>query len=396
MKRTKRTDKSYLLLILIITIGIIAAVFGFLNLRTDAFTSKLKEKDPVIILFIVSEEGRLYFLDLFLYHPGTKKAGLFYIPSNLGSRIESLDRFDKIDVLYSPDDIEPLRRKLEQVTNLSISYYIDISMQNIGRLVDLLGGLELFISNPVDIDTGKERYLLPSGSVLLDGSKVRDYLKYEEEIEEDSERVRRKQNFFSALLKKLGNPATNAFVLDKQVFPYLKSFLNSNLKTRALKSLLQELTMLKAERLLTQGQRVLGNLKSVEGVEGEVLFPYHDGNLMKQTISQNLATIASEENNYDDTTLISMEILNGTNQDGLAKRTKVLFESFGFEILSIRNAEHDQYLNTLILDRKGKIESAERAANVIRCERIYTKIETGVNVDITLILGKDFDGRYCK
>ena len=91
-----------------------------------------------------------------------------------------------------------------------------------------------------------------------------------------------------------------------------------------------------------------------------------------------------------------MEILNGTYQDGLAKRTKVLFDSFGFEILSIRNAEHDQYLNTLILDRKGKIESAERAANVIRCERIYTKIETGVNVDITLILGKDFDGRYCK
>jgi anionic cell wall polymer biosynthesis LytR-Cps2A-Psr (LCP) family protein len=396
MKRTKRTDKSYLLLILIITVGIIAAVFGFLNLRTDAFTSKLKEKDPVIILFIVSEEGRLYFLDMFLYNPGTKKAGLFYIPSNLGSRIESLDRFDKIDVLYFPDNIEPLRRKLEQVTNLSISYYIDISMQNIGRLVDLLGGLELFISNPVDIDTGKERYLLPSGSVLLDGSKVRDYLKYEEEIEEDSERVRRKQNFFGALLKKLGNPATNAFVLDKQVFPYLKSFLNSNLNVRALKSLLEELTRLKAERLLTQGQRVLGNLKIVEGVEGEVLFPYHDGNLMKQTISQNLATIASEENNFDDTTLISMEILNGTNQDGLAKRTKVLFESFGFEILSIRNAEHDQYLNTLILDRKGKIESAERAAKVIRCERIYTKIETGVNVDITLILGKDFDGRYCK
>jgi anionic cell wall polymer biosynthesis LytR-Cps2A-Psr (LCP) family protein len=396
MKRTKRTDKSYLLLILIITVGIIAAVFGFLNLRTDAFTSKLKEKDPVIILFIVSEEGRLYFLDMFLYNPGTKKAGLFYIPSNLGSRIESLDRFDKIDVLYFPDNIEPLRRKLEQVTNLSISYYIDISMQNIGRLVDLLGGLELFISNPVDIDTGKERYLLPSGSVLLDGSKVRDYLKYEEEIEEDSERVRRKQNFFGALLKKLGNPATNAFVLDKKVFPYLKSFLNSNLNVRALKSLLEELTRLKAERLLTQGQRVLGNLKIVEGVEGEVLFPYHDGNLMKQTISQNLATIASEENNFDDTTLISMEILNGTNQDGLAKRTKVLFESFGFEILSIRNAEHDQYLNTLILDRKGKIESAERAAKVIRCERIYTKIETGVNVDITLILGKDFDGRYCK
>jgi hypothetical protein len=117
---------------------------------------------------------------------------------------------------------------------------------------------------------------------------------------------------------------------------------------------------------------------------------------MKQTIAQNLASISSEDQSYDDTTLVTMEILNGTNQDGLAKRTTVLFESFGFDVITYRNADHDQYINSVVIDRKGVIQRAERAAAVIQCERVYTKIEEDAEVDVTLILGKDFDGRYCK
>jgi anionic cell wall polymer biosynthesis LytR-Cps2A-Psr (LCP) family protein len=344
----------------------------------------------------VSEDDELQFCDLLLYHPATKKAGLFYIPANTGSRIESLDRFDKLEVLYGADDTEPLRRKIEQLTDLSVAFTLHMSTEDIGRLVDLIGGVELFISNPVDIETASGRYLLPSGSVLLDGDKIRDYIDYEEPLEEESEKVRRKQKFVGALLQKLGSASTNAFLLDGEVFPYFSASVHTNMNARALQALVGELTRLKADRLLTQGQRVLGTLTNVEGVEGAVLFPHHDGNLMRQTLSQNLASISSEDESYDDTTLISMEILNGTNQDGLAKRTKSLFESFGFEVLAYRNADHDQYLNTVVIDRKGEIQLAERAADVIQCQRVYSRIEDGASVDVTIILGRDFDGRYCK
>jgi len=396
LRRTKRLDKSILPLLLIVLTAAAAAVFGALTLRTDAFTNKLKEKSPIVLLLVVSEDEKLGFCDLLLYHPATKKAGLFYIPSNTGSRIESLDRFDKLEVLYQSENLQPLERKIEQLTDLDVAFTLHMSTVDIGRLVDLIGGVELFISNPVDVEAADGRYLLPSGSVLLDGDKIRDYIDYEEPLEEESEKVRRKQKFVGALLKKLGSAATNAFLLDGEVFPYFATYVQTNMNSRALQAFLGEMTRLKADRLLTQGQRVLGVLTNVEGVEGAVLFPHHDGNLMRQTLSQNLASISSEDESYDDTTLISMEILNGTNQDGLAKRTKALFESFGFEVLACRNADHDQYLNTVVIDRRGEVQLAERAADVIQCERVYTRIEEGATVDVTLILGKDFDGRYCK
>ncbi len=174
MARSTKTLRSLLLLTVIILTTFAAVVYGVFQFRTDAFTTRLKEKQPMSILIIVSNDDRLEFLNLFLYHPGTKKGSLFFIPGNLGSRIESLNRYDKIDLLYEAGDLSSLRKELEQIVGFPTSFYLDISLRNIRKLVDMLGGLELFISNPVDIVDGTRRVLLPSGSVLLDGEKVID------------------------------------------------------------------------------------------------------------------------------------------------------------------------------------------------------------------------------
>ena len=288
----------------------------------------------------------------------------------------------------------PIKKKVEQILDLPVLFYFDISLNGLSDFVDLVGGLELFISNPVNIDQGERPVLLPSGSVLLDGDKIKDYLTYELPLEEDRERVGRKQKVLHSLLKKIGNPATNAYLLEKDVFKLVRSYLKSNLTSKSLRSFILELGKLKTDRLIFQ--RVLGSIKKVDGVDGPILFPHYEGNLIKQTIRQTIETISSDDPKYDDTLIVSIEILNGTETDGLAKRTKALYESFGFDVVSFGNADHDEYLNTLVLDRKGKSYAAEKVAEVIKCERIHSKLDSESSADITLILGKDFDGRYCK
>ena len=366
---------------------------GFVQFRTDNFTKKLKEKQPIVILFIVTEKIEVQFLEIFLYDPGTKKGGIFYIPANLGTKIESIDRYDKVERLYNPDNIQPLKAKIEQILDLSIPFYIDTSIENLGNLVDLVGGVELFISNPVDLVYNGERVLLPSGSVLLDGDKIKDYIRYTEPLEEDRENVGRKQKFLGALLKKMGSPATRALLLKKQAFDYVQTCFKTNLNSRALQTFIVELERLQSDRMLYQ--RVLGTLKEVDGVQGPILFPHYEGNLIKQTVKQSLETIASDDPKYDEAMTVAIELLNGTQMDGLAKRTKALFESFGYDVISYHNADHENYLNTIILDRTGKSHFAERVAEVIKCDKIYLKLDPESNVDITIILGKDFDGRYC-
>ena len=100
----------------------------------------------------------------------------------------------------------------------------------------------------------------------------------------------------------------------------------------------------------------------------------------------------------EDELTVSLEVLNGTNVGGLARRAANVFQSYGYDVISVANADNAEYERTVVLDRKGKLEVAQRVANLIRCRRVYSRLEETIDmsIDVTIILGADFDGRYCK
>jgi hypothetical protein len=95
---------------------------------------------------------------------------------------------------------------------------------------------------------------------------------------------------------------------------------------------------------------------------------------------------------------VAIEVMNGTSVGGLARRAANVFQSFGYDVVSVANADNSDYQKTVVLDRKGRLEVAQRVADLISCQRVYSRLEeTGdMTVDVTIILGTDFDGRYCK
>ena len=101
---------------------------------------------------------------------------------------------------------------------------------------------------------------------------------------------------------------------------------------------------------------------------------------------------------YYEERAIGVEVLNGTNVTGLASRTAQLFQSYGFDVVSVGNADNSQHGETVVLDRKSRLDLAERVADIIRCRRYHTSMDPNLDVaiDVTVILGKDFDGRYCE
>jgi hypothetical protein len=115
-------------------------------------------------------------------------------------------------------------------------------------------------------------------------------------------------------------------------------------------------------------------------------------------VKQTMAATASSEYVPADSLTVTVEVLNGTKTPGLAPRARELFQSYDLEVMAPNNADHDQYQNTVVLDRKGKPENAKRVADIIRCTKIFSKPDPQMDqaVDVTVILGKDFDGRYVK
>ena len=391
-RRSRKTDRSIILLVFILVIIAATGLYAILQLRVDQITDSLKKKQPLNTLFIFSDGEKALFLEVFFYNPDTRKGSLFYVPPNFGSVIATINRVEGVDALYRRANPVPLKRKVEDLLGAPLHGVIDIGFDDAGRLVDLMGGVEVFIPNPVDSTFQGRRVLLPSGSVTLDGEKARDFISYQDPLEADAEAIGRRQKFLQALLKGLGE--NEAFLLQRGPFRMLRSLVRSDLPGRALSSLVAEMGRFDTERMVLQ--RVLGTTRSVDG--RDLLFPHQDGELLKQAVKQAMAANASSEFIPPDALTITVQVLNGTRTAGLANRARDLFQSYDLEVMAPNNADNDQYINTVVLDRRGNMDNAKKVADIIHCTRIFSKPDPQMDqaVDVTVVLGKDFDGRYVK
>jgi hypothetical protein len=60
------------------------------------------------------------------------------------------------------------------------------------------------------------------------------------------------------------------------------------------------------------------------------------------------------------------------------------------------NALRNDYQKTMVLDRIGRPSLAKRIADIINCREVYTRIDKTLLVDITIIIGNDFEGKYVR
>ena len=385
-------DKGIILLALIIVVVAATVFIAYFTLRTDPFTEKLKSGEPIVMLFSFFAGEDDPYEELFLYHPQTHKAADIHIPGNTAVLLESLGKFGPVSALYRRENAEPLRKKVAEITGVSIPFSITLGSEALSRLVDLLGGVELFIPNPVDVADGERRVLFPSGSVLLDGDKALDFVRYTDPQETAIEKIDRRQKLLKALLVGIG--AQRGFLLEPKVKQLTRQLIDSSLARRGFEAFVREMGELKAEEV--SFARTLGKEQEVDGVT--VLFPAEDGQQLKGRVAQRIEAIGALDPTREEDMVITAEILNGTAVSGLARRAASHLESYGVVVplTAVQNADREDYQYTVVIDRTGKADAARRVAELLKCDRIETLTGGGAEpgIDVTVILGRDFDGRY--
>jgi len=399
VSRSGRFDKGVLLLLLIVAILGATGVFLYAQIRTDKVAEAIKKNEPIKVAIIVDDKDKPLFTEVLVINTATSHGALFDIPGNVGSLIDSIRKIAGIDVLYRHAHVIPFRTKVGSILGTTIPFSIQIDIADVPKIVDLLGGLELFLPTAVEQTNRDPMVLLPSGNVRLDGSKVRSYLTYEDANDTNVEMINRHQRFVQALLQSIGKQTK--MLTNSEVYPYLKSYITTNMNKRSLMTFLNVLSKLDTQRLTFQ--RVLGVKRMVDS--RELLFPHYDGNLLRETWGQTLAAIANPQAASMQPPSMRLQILNGTLIGGLAHRTAEIFQSFGYDVVAVGNADRQDHEKTVIIDHTGELIQAQRVASVIRCSDIENTPITsaaalsggsGPNYDVTIILGKDFDGRYCK
>lgn len=396
-------NKGGLFLVLIFVILVAVTTFIAFSLKVDTVDESLKNDSVIKTLIVLEDKKQVLFSDIFIYYPVSKRGALINILGNTGAIFKSLGRVDRIDAIYSEKGIDVFKSEIENLIGQPVPFYLEISLSNFSELTDMLGGLKVFVPEPVDVKTDDgERWLLPSGSVTLDGSKINTYLTYSKPEETEAEVADRRQNVMLAFLSAINRDSR--ILLNKNNFPSYQKRIGSNLSEKDLHKFFSEISNVDYERLIPQS--ITGSRRMVDGKE--LLFPFYDGQLIKDVVKQASNALVDLED-MSVNRIYVLEIQNGTLVQGLARNTAALLKSAGYDVLSTLNAERQDIEKTQIINHIGNADIAKNLGDFIHCTNIVDEeikpdsednydngYETSSNVDFTIILGKDFDGRYVK
>ncbi len=89
---------------------------------------------------------------------------------------------------------------------------------------------------------------------------------------------------------------------------------------------------------------------------------------------------------------IRVEILNGCEERGLARKVTDLLRRSGFDVVNFGNAESFDFLETIVVDRSGHMEKTQRVAEVLGVENCIQQIKQDPYriEDVLVIIGRDF------
>ncbi|MBO5731414.1 MAG: LCP family protein [Treponema sp.] len=397
-KRGGKLEKSMIFLFLVFFIIIVTSLIVVSALQVDPVEEMINNEEPIKILFVLEDDEKVLFTDVFIYYPVSGRGALFNIPGNTGAIYSSLGRVDRIDMVYREKGIDAYRQEIEKLSGQSIPFSMVCSVDNFKVLTDLLGGLKIFVPYPVDIQAENgNRWLLPSGVNNLDGDKILTYLYYNSPEETEGEVQDRYQNVIIAFLAAI-NKNINTMFLEENFKEY-DDYFKTNLEPKDLRIILETVAHVDSERLAPRS--ITGSVRVVDGKS--LLFPHYDGELVKDLFKQTVSSLVSVVDTIYDRIYV-LEVQNGTSVQGLARNTSILLQGFGFDVLSSVNADRNDYEETLIINHIGNDEIAKNLGDIISCSNIITEdvlpesagMEAETRVDFTIILGKDFDGRYVR
>jgi hypothetical protein len=175
---------------------------------------------------------------------------------------------------------------------------------------------------------------------------------------------------------------------NRRVFGRLLKDIETNLSRKDLFVLTSEMEKINTSRLLFY--RMFGKNTVIK--DEAFITPVENGQWLRERIAK-LQKFLVDEGPAPIDDEINIEILNGSGNPGQAQSLRNYFLEYGFNVVHYGNALRNDYENTMVIDRIGKPSLAKRIADIINCKEVYTKIDKTLLIDVTIIIGNDFEGR---
>lgn len=382
------TARITIMTVLVLTLGLGYLIFDYFS--ANEMSRRLRGDEPVGILLSFEDEADENLMAgaaQMIVYPEQKHILLYFLntdasfededkpTSELGS--SSLDRFSR----FSGVDNE---------------YSINLTRTMVARLMDLMGGMDVFVEEPVVFDGGIFQY--PQGIHHFSGDQIAEYM-FARMKEEDPTKVHltgvdRAFRMESILLSMMWNMKDLYVpVSEDSVWSVFASVPDTDLRADELRSLLR---FIAAENIHTSAMEV-----PLEELQGERIRRGYYSKTLRVKENRARSIYLEFNNNLQGGRIgegsFMLEVLNGTELNGLARRVKQNIQIHDIVVMDVDNYPYKPVSNTIILDRAGDTGYTENLMRLtgMNRSRVYFR-RRPIGVDVTLILGQDFNIKKMK
>lgn len=310
--------------------------------------------------------------------PSTKKVSLVSIPRDMAIPIENMG-WKKINSVNAFAEMEQegsggvaISQTLSDILNIPIDYYLRIDFEGFVNIVDELGGVTVNVENTIndreypvrgmeDAENYSSRYehlYIEKGVHTMDGELALKYVRsrHTPGVEgSDFARAKRQQNVIEAVkdnilsVKTIFKPKMIAEIIDQ-----FQEHISTNLKVWEMVKLWEITKDIKRENI---SNKVLDNgpnglLIDTFSSEGAYILVPRSGDFSE--IEYFVNNIFSDAPKQDKNSVFnegaSIEIRNGTWINGLASKTSLDLEKYGFTIIRVGNSSRKDFQKTVIYD----------------------------------------------
>lgn len=394
--------------------------------QTEADLANLK---PIycLVLGISTDEG-IELTDTIMicaYYPRTQQASMLSIPRDtfVGKSEATAGGNDKINSRYQVSGINGILSSVNKLTGLNIENYVIIRNGGLIELVDAIGGVEFDVPINMDYDDpGQELAIhLKKGQQKLNGIQAEGLVRFRhnndntsypvEYGDNDLGRMKTQRNFIVETVKQTIT-AKNVFKV-KDIIDIAYEYIETNLSIGTIKDYVPYAVNINAEEIKSavlpgapigppevplwfyevnkkETAKLIDELYGEEDSTENTSNTNTDNNTSGNTSSS--ANSTSNGNNSvtkTEASKIKVEILNGSGSEKTLTAVKKALTTKGYTVS--KTATTTSTSKTTIIN-KTNVDSKfeENIKELLGVGNISTSSVSSSNVDITIIIGKDY------
>ena len=338
-------------------------------------------------------DGRSDTILLVRFDPEDSSVRMLSVPRD--TRIDNMDlSIPKINQANQDGGAALAARVVSKTLNdVPIDRYVRVTSDAFKELVDLVGGVEVFVPHPmvyVDVTQKLEINLQP-GWQTLNGAQAEQFVRYRDGNNGDVGRVQRQQALIKALRERVQSPAVMARV--PQAVRLMQQYIDTNLSLEETLALVG--FALKLEREDFKMVLLPGRFSRA----GEYELSYWMMNrserdrIMKKYFAQDPVVTPWMNANYRDSGRVRIALQNATNQEDINARVASYLQDNEldklYEIYFLQDSPQ-RLRQTEIIVQRGDLETAALLKKALGLGIVEADSTGDITSDLTIRIGQDW------